>query len=97
MFSQKEQYTGLLEPTNDSHLVQQDDSNVILVDSSMDPSGGELEQHLATIEETRAFHESLYNNLVTKVENFSTVNRETKEVNAKLTADLARYRGRDFF
>ncbi|GJV44323.1 zf-CCHC domain-containing protein [Tanacetum coccineum] len=70
MFSQKEQYTGLLEPTNDSHLVQQDDSNVILVDSSMDPSGGELEQHPATIEETRAFYESLYNNLVTEVKNF---------------------------
>ncbi|GJR35775.1 hypothetical protein Tco_1163784 [Tanacetum coccineum] len=63
----------------------------------MDPSGGELEQHPATIEETRAFYESLYNNLVTEVKNFSTVNRETKEANAKLIADLARYRGRDFF
>ncbi|GJW03883.1 hypothetical protein Tco_1562739 [Tanacetum coccineum] len=59
----EEQYTELLESTTDTHLVQQDDSNVILLDSSMNPSGGVVEQHHGTIEETYAFFESLYNNL----------------------------------
>ncbi|GJR05648.1 hypothetical protein Tco_0528632 [Tanacetum coccineum] len=38
---EEEQYTELLESTIDTHLVQQDDSNVIPVDSSMNPSEGE--------------------------------------------------------
>ncbi|GJZ77621.1 retrovirus-related pol polyprotein from transposon TNT 1-94 [Tanacetum coccineum] len=46
----------------------EDNSNVIPVDSSMNPSGGEVDQHHATIEETRTFFESLYNNLVIEVE-----------------------------
>ncbi|GJT98659.1 hypothetical protein Tco_1094177 [Tanacetum coccineum] len=45
----------------------QNDSNVIPVDSSMDPSGGIVKQHPATIEETRAFYKSLYNNLVIEI------------------------------
>ncbi|GJY80077.1 hypothetical protein Tco_0492828 [Tanacetum coccineum] len=48
----EEQYTKLLKETSEPHLVQQDDSNVILVDSSIAPSGGELEQHPATVKET---------------------------------------------
>ncbi|GJR65648.1 retrovirus-related pol polyprotein from transposon TNT 1-94 [Tanacetum coccineum] len=90
----EERYTELLESTTDTHLVQQDDSNVILLDSSMNPSGGDVEQHPGTIEETHAFFESLYNNLAIEVENVNTVNRETKEANVKLIAELARYRGR---
>ncbi|GJV20038.1 retrovirus-related pol polyprotein from transposon TNT 1-94 [Tanacetum coccineum] len=81
-------------PVYDSDGSAKDDNNVIRADSSMDPSGGEIEQLPATIEETRAFYESLYNNLVIEVEKVNTVNRETKEVNVKLTAKLARYRGR---
>nr|GEU37415.1 hypothetical protein [Tanacetum cinerariifolium] len=38
----EEHYTELLEDTSEPHLVQHDDSNVILVDFSMAPSGGEL-------------------------------------------------------
>nr|GEV40213.1 hypothetical protein [Tanacetum cinerariifolium] len=94
MFTQEEQYIELLESTRDAHLVQQDDSNVIPVDSSMNPSGRELEQHPTTIEETRAFFESLDNNLVIEVKKINTVNYKTKEANVKLTAELARYRGR---
>ncbi|GKA36686.1 hypothetical protein Tco_0723251, partial [Tanacetum coccineum] len=86
---------GSVESTTESHLVQHDDSNIIPTDSNMDPSGGEVEQHPATIEETRAFYESLYNNLVIEVEKVNKVNRETKEANVKLTAKLARYRGRE--
>ncbi|GJZ14235.1 hypothetical protein Tco_0549465, partial [Tanacetum coccineum] len=60
-------------PVYDSDGSAEDDSNVIPMHSSMDPSGGDLEQH-------------------PKV---NTVNRETKEANVKLTAELARYRGRE--
>ncbi|GKD18021.1 hypothetical protein Tco_1207179 [Tanacetum coccineum] len=95
MFTQEEQYTELLEDNSKPHLVQQDDINVILVDSSMAPSGGELEQHPATVEETCAYFESLYNNLVTKVEKFNTVNRKMKEMNFDLTTKLARYKGQE--
>nr|GEZ48902.1 hypothetical protein [Tanacetum cinerariifolium] len=55
MFAQEGQYTKLLESTTDTYLVQQNDSNVIHMDSNMDLSGGKVEQHLTTIEETRAF------------------------------------------
>nr|GEV84740.1 cysteine-rich receptor-like protein kinase [Tanacetum cinerariifolium] len=41
-------------------------------------------------EETCAFYESLYNNLVIEVEKVNTVNREIKEANEKLTAEVAR-------
>nr|GEV36227.1 hypothetical protein [Tanacetum cinerariifolium] len=36
--------------------------------SSMEQSGGAVQQHLATIEETRAHYESLFNNLAVEVE-----------------------------
>ncbi|GJV88311.1 hypothetical protein Tco_1532249 [Tanacetum coccineum] len=76
--------------TSDTHVDKApNDSNVIPADSSMDPSGGIVEQHPATIEETRYFHESLYNNLVIGIEKFNTVNCEIREVNVKLTAELA--------
>nr|GEV07638.1 retrovirus-related Pol polyprotein from transposon TNT 1-94 [Tanacetum cinerariifolium] len=66
-------------PVYDSDGSTKDDSNVIPAYSSMDPN--EVEQLLFTIEETCAFYESLYNNLVIEVEKVNTVNRETKEVN----------------
>ncbi|GKC89182.1 hypothetical protein Tco_1149831 [Tanacetum coccineum] len=71
-----------------------DDSNVIHVDSNMNLSGGEVEHHPATIEETRAFFDSLYYNLVIEAEKVNMVNHETKEANVKLTTKLARYKGR---
>ncbi|GJX67615.1 hypothetical protein Tco_0303342 [Tanacetum coccineum] len=61
----------------------------------MEHSGGTVEQHPATIEETRAYFQSLYNNLVTKVKKVNTVNRKIKEMNAHLTIELARYRGQE--
>nr|GEW69600.1 hypothetical protein [Tanacetum cinerariifolium] len=63
-----------------------DNSNGILADSNMDLVGGRVEQHPATIEETRALYESLYYNLVIEVEKFNTINRETREANEKLIA-----------
>ncbi|GKF63559.1 hypothetical protein Tco_0187007 [Tanacetum coccineum] len=40
MFTQEEQYTELLEPIPEPQKVQQNDSNVISVVSSMEQSGG---------------------------------------------------------
>ncbi|GJU17620.1 hypothetical protein Tco_1145586 [Tanacetum coccineum] len=40
MFTQEEQYTELLEPIPEPHQVQQNDSNVISVVSSVEQSGG---------------------------------------------------------
>ncbi|GJU33386.1 hypothetical protein Tco_1176975 [Tanacetum coccineum] len=95
MFTQEEQYTELLEPITEPYQVQQNDSNVISEVSSMEQSGGILEQHHTTVEETRAYFESLYNHLVPEVEKVNTVNGKMKEKNADLTAELARYRGQE--
>ncbi|GJX38109.1 hypothetical protein Tco_0251412 [Tanacetum coccineum] len=54
MFTQEEQYTELLEPIPESHQVPQNDSNVIYEVSSVEQSGGTVEQHPATPEEARA-------------------------------------------
>ncbi|GJT15286.1 retrovirus-related pol polyprotein from transposon TNT 1-94 [Tanacetum coccineum] len=51
---------------------------------------GEYKQHPATVEETRAYFESLYNNLEIEVEKVNTVNRKLRETNADLTTELAR-------
>ncbi|GJY83546.1 hypothetical protein Tco_0496922 [Tanacetum coccineum] len=53
MFTQEEQYTELLEPIPEPHQAQQNNSNVISVASSMEQSRGIVEQHPATVEETR--------------------------------------------
>ncbi|GJU91368.1 hypothetical protein Tco_1303791 [Tanacetum coccineum] len=95
MFTREDQYTELLEPTTGPYLVQQNDNNVIPEESSMDPSGGTLEQHPATVEQTCAFFESLYNNLVIEVGKVNTVNRKIKEANDELTTELARYKGNE--
>ncbi|GJR44861.1 hypothetical protein Tco_1312964 [Tanacetum coccineum] len=79
MFTQEEQYAELLDPISEPHQVQQNDTNLIFVNSSMEPNGGTVEQHYATIEETRAYFESLYNNLAIKVEKVNSVNHKMKE------------------
>ncbi|GJV65396.1 retrovirus-related pol polyprotein from transposon TNT 1-94 [Tanacetum coccineum] len=68
MFTQEEQYTELLEPIPEPHQEQQNDSNVISDFSSVEQEGGTVDQHPATVEETRAYFESLYNNLALEVE-----------------------------
>ncbi|GJX60868.1 hypothetical protein Tco_0292258 [Tanacetum coccineum] len=86
---------GSVEPIPEPHQVQQNDSNVISEVSSLEQGGGIVEQHLATIEETRAYFESLYNNLATKVEKVNSVNRKLRETNADLTTKLARYKNQE--
>ncbi|GJW23345.1 hypothetical protein Tco_0033967 [Tanacetum coccineum] len=86
------EYTELLEPIPKPHQVQQNDNNVIYVVSSMEQGGGTLEQHSATVEETRVYHESLFHNLAAEVEKVNSVNHKMKETNAELTTELARYK-----
>ncbi|GKB02139.1 hypothetical protein Tco_0830228 [Tanacetum coccineum] len=95
IFTQKEQYTELLELITEPHPVQQNNNNVIFVESCMEHSGGTVEQHPATVEKTHACFESLYNNLVTDVEKVNTFNHKMKETNADLTTELARYKGQE--
>ncbi|GJS93275.1 hypothetical protein Tco_0800243 [Tanacetum coccineum] len=57
--------------------------------------GGTVDQHPATVEETRAYFESLYNNLALEVEKVNSVNRKMKETNADLTTELARYKNQE--
>ncbi|GKB58840.1 retrovirus-related pol polyprotein from transposon TNT 1-94 [Tanacetum coccineum] len=95
MFTQEEQYTELLEPNSEPHQVQQNDSNVISEDSSVEQDGGIVDQHPATIEETRAYFESLYDNLAIEVEKVNTANRKLRETNADLTTELARYKNQE--
>ncbi|GJS91966.1 hypothetical protein Tco_0774602 [Tanacetum coccineum] len=57
--------------------------------------GGTVDQHPATVEETRAYFESLYNNLALEVEKVNSVNQKMKETNADLTTELARYKNQE--
>nr|GEU76887.1 retrovirus-related Pol polyprotein from transposon TNT 1-94 [Tanacetum cinerariifolium] len=95
MFTQEEQYTELLEPILEPHQVPQNDNNVILEVSSVEQSGGTVEQHPAHVEETRVLYDSFYNNLAIEVEKFYTVNRKLRETNAELTTELARYKNQE--
>ncbi|GJT08054.1 hypothetical protein Tco_0842516 [Tanacetum coccineum] len=92
MFTQEEQYTELLEPIPKPHQVPQNDRNVISEVSSIEQGGGTLEQHPATVKETRAYQEPLFHNLVAKVEKVNSLNRKMKETNDELTTELARYK-----
>ncbi|GJT12740.1 hypothetical protein Tco_0859782 [Tanacetum coccineum] len=55
---------------------------------------GTVEQHSATVKETRAYHESLFHNLAADVEKVNSVNHKIKETNADLTTELARYKNK---
>ncbi|GJS22931.1 putative ribonuclease H-like domain-containing protein [Tanacetum coccineum] len=61
----------------------------------MEQNRGTVDQHPATVEETRAYFESLYNNLAIEVEKVNSVNRKMKETNADLTTELARYKNQE--
>nr|GEV03932.1 copia protein [Tanacetum cinerariifolium] len=80
MFTQEEQYTELLEPIPESHQVPQNDNNVISKVTSMEQSGGTVEQHSENVKETRALYDSLYHNLSIKVEKVNTVNHLNKQL-----------------
>ncbi|GJZ06446.1 hypothetical protein Tco_0540239 [Tanacetum coccineum] len=95
MFTQEEQYTELLEPNTEQYPIQQNNSNVISGDLNVGHNGGIIDQNRATVEETRAYFESLYNNLVIEVKKVNTINRKMCEANAELTTKLSRYKGNE--
>nr|GEU75495.1 xylulose kinase-1 [Tanacetum cinerariifolium] len=59
MFTQEEQYTELLEPIPESHQVPQNDNDVISEATSVEQSGGTVEQHPVNVEETQSAMASL--------------------------------------
>ncbi|GKE38101.1 hypothetical protein Tco_1461506 [Tanacetum coccineum] len=61
----------------------------------MEEDGGTVDQHPKTVEETRTYFESLYNNLAIEVEKVNSVNRKLTETNADLTTELARYKNQE--
>ncbi|GJT41653.1 hypothetical protein Tco_0941518 [Tanacetum coccineum] len=75
--------------TNKGHVYDSDGS------ANVEQDGGIVEQHPETVEETHAYFESLYNNLVIEVEKVNTVNRKLRETNADLTTVLARYKNQE--
>ncbi|GKG08309.1 hypothetical protein Tco_0334141, partial [Tanacetum coccineum] len=94
-FTQEEQYTELLEPIPEPHQVPQNESNVISEVSRVEQGGGIVKQHPATVEETHAYQESLFHNLVVEVKKVNSVNCKMKETNAESTTELARYKNQE--
>ncbi|GJT97312.1 hypothetical protein Tco_1092830 [Tanacetum coccineum] len=64
--------------------------NMFTQEKHMEHNGGIVERHPATVEETCAYFEPLYNNLAIEVEKVNFINRKMKETNAELTTELAR-------
>ncbi|GJX85743.1 retrovirus-related pol polyprotein from transposon TNT 1-94 [Tanacetum coccineum] len=69
--------------------------NMFTQEEHVEQDGETVDQHPATVEETRAYFESLYNNLEIKVEKVNSVNRKIKETNADLTNEFARYKNQE--
>nr|GEU52024.1 retrovirus-related Pol polyprotein from transposon TNT 1-94 [Tanacetum cinerariifolium] len=92
MFTQEDQYTKLLKPIPKPHQVRHNDSNVISAVSIVEQGGGTIKNHSVTVEEARAYHESLFYNLATEDENINSINQKIKEANVQLTTELARYK-----
>ncbi|GKC97573.1 hypothetical protein Tco_1167848 [Tanacetum coccineum] len=82
-------------PVYDSDGSAEINSNVISEISSMEQDGGIVEHHPVTVEETRAYFESLYNNLAIEVEKVNTVNRKLRETKVDLTTELPRYKNQE--
>ncbi|GKA41090.1 hypothetical protein Tco_0733683 [Tanacetum coccineum] len=60
MFTQEDQYYELREPIPESHLVQQNDSDVITAAPSVELSGGIVEQHLCYVEDNYGLGHNLF-------------------------------------
>nr|GEV54445.1 hypothetical protein [Tanacetum cinerariifolium] len=68
------EYTELLEPIPEPHQVPQNDNNVVISEvTSVEQSGGTVEQHSANVEETHFLYDSLYHNLAIEVEKVNTL------------------------
>ncbi|GJW67363.1 hypothetical protein Tco_0121787 [Tanacetum coccineum] len=82
---------GPAEPHHSKNCYDNDIFNMFTQEEHVEQNGRTAEQHPATVEETRSYFESLYNNLVIEVEKVNTVNRKMKETNVDLTIELSVY------
>ncbi|GJS58874.1 hypothetical protein Tco_0653658 [Tanacetum coccineum] len=88
MFTQEEQYTELLDPITEPHMIQQNNSNVIYVESSVEQSGGTVEQHPATVEETQQRITKEINALhLSSAKTITTLNEEIANLNNQLSKE----------
>ncbi|GKA26721.1 hypothetical protein Tco_0712830, partial [Tanacetum coccineum] len=87
----------LMAVVGDLDEIEEVNANFILMANFMEQNRGIVEQSPATVEETRALYESLYNNLAIEVEKVNSVNRKMKETNAELTTELVRYKNQEKF
>ncbi|GJV98284.1 hypothetical protein Tco_1553536 [Tanacetum coccineum] len=86
---------GSAEVHHSKNCYDNDIFNMFTQEEYVEQSGGAVEQNPATVEETRALYDSLYNNLAIQVEKVNKVNRKMKETNADLTTELARYKNQE--
>nr|GEU69513.1 hypothetical protein [Tanacetum cinerariifolium] len=71
------------------------DSDGLAEVTSVEQSGGTVEQHPANVKETCVLYDSLYHILAIEVEKVNTVNRKLKGTNAELTTELARFKNQE--
>nr|GFA37343.1 hypothetical protein [Tanacetum cinerariifolium] len=77
------QYTDLLEPIPEPKLVPQNDNHVTSVALSMVESRGTLETSFAPNEETRAYQEIVYPNLIDQVAQVKRLQAQLKDLKGK--------------
>nr|GEX46814.1 hypothetical protein [Tanacetum cinerariifolium] len=70
----------------DSDGSAENDSNVISEASSVEHGGEIVEQHPKTVEQTDAYHESIFHNLAAEVEKFNTID-ETHALSKPVTSN----------
>ncbi|GKC39861.1 hypothetical protein Tco_1052245 [Tanacetum coccineum] len=88
---------GSAEVHNYNNCYDDEIFNMFTQEEHVEQNGGTVEQSPATVEETCALYESLFNNLEIEVEKVNSVNRKMKETNAELTTELARYKNQEKF
>ncbi|GJT71718.1 hypothetical protein Tco_1031004 [Tanacetum coccineum] len=84
----------LMAIVGDIDEIEEVNANCILM-ANLQQASTSVEQNPAIVEETRAYFESLYNNLAIEVKKVTTVNHKIKETNADLTIVLARYKNQE--
>ncbi|GJW26996.1 hypothetical protein Tco_0040807 [Tanacetum coccineum] len=84
-----------IEEVNANCILMANLQQALTLVSSMEQSGRTVEQQPTTVEETRAYFESLYNNLAMEVKKVNSVNHTMLETNADLTTELARYKNQE--
>ncbi|GJU72477.1 hypothetical protein Tco_1263882 [Tanacetum coccineum] len=79
---------GSAEVHHDTNCYDNDIFNMFTQEENVEHNAKTVEQHPATVKETRAYFESLYSNLAMEVEKVYSVNHKMKETNAELTTEL---------